>query len=94
MELSEPTNQSNECDRRDNQNWKKKVKNPNYHRDYYQKNKAHVGKYTVKKYAKKKYNLDDDDVLIYGEEYIKEYGRFMELKNKLNHAFPDNPLFI
>ena len=94
MELSESTNQSNECNKREKSNWKKKVKNPDYHRDYYQKNKDHVGKYTVHKYARRKYGVGDDDVLKYGEEYIKEYGRFIQLKEKLNIAFPENPLFI
>lgn len=66
-----------------------KANDPNYHKAYYQKHKDTVGVYTVRKYAKNKYRVSDEECSTFGEEICK-FGQYKKLKTQLQEKFPDH----
>jgi hypothetical protein len=73
--------------------WKMKTKSPTYHKEYYQNNKDVVGNYTVLKYVKNKYGVSNEDYHFFGDEFIKEYGKYILLQKALKAQFPEHPMF-
>lgn len=79
-----------ECDEKEEQQTKKvpKSRDPNYYKEYYQNHKDTMGVYTVKKYAKNKYRLTDDECARFKDDVCK-YGQYKKLKCYLQEKFPD-----